>query len=148
KGNLFGTLVLAESDEGDGGAGVAAIGLGDLEHRAIPTRPACECRNAQISHISGRSRNERNPVFKGNNGLWISDGLRSGSGPLSVPDNGNRWKPLVSLAGRASCSCFVHLCVSEGRFVTSGPRARLARRRLDSVYAARPATRPRSRRSL
>jgi hypothetical protein len=33
---------------------------------------------------------------------------------------GNRWKPLVSLAGRASCSCFVRLCVSEERFVTSG----------------------------
>jgi hypothetical protein len=26
---------------------------------------------------------------------------------------GNRWKPLVSLAGRASCSLFVRLCVSE-----------------------------------
>jgi hypothetical protein len=23
--------------------------------------------------------NERNPVFRGNNGLWISDGLRGGS---------------------------------------------------------------------
>jgi hypothetical protein len=36
----------------------------------------------------------------------------------SEPDNG--WKPLVSLTDRASCSCFVRLCVSEERFVTSG----------------------------
>src|ERR1700720_3414809 len=45
------------------------------------------------------------------------------AGPLSVCNTqraGNRWKPLVSLAGRASCSCFVRLCVSEGSFVTSG----------------------------
>jgi hypothetical protein len=43
--------------------------------------------------------------------------------PVSVPDTqraGNGWKRLVSLAGRPSCSCFVRLCVSEGRFVTSG----------------------------
>jgi hypothetical protein len=31
---------------------------------------------------------------------------------------GNPWFPLQD---RASCSCFVRLCVSEGRFVTSGP---------------------------
>jgi hypothetical protein len=58
---------------------------------------------------SGRSRNAHSPVFKGNNGLWISDGPRGGSWPLSVPDTqraGKGWKPLVSLAGRASCSCF------------------------------------------
>ena len=36
---------------------------------------------------------------------------------------GNGWKPLVSLTDRASCSCFVRLCVSKGRFVTSGPLA-------------------------
>ena len=36
----------------------------------------------------------------------------------SEPDNG--WKPLVSRTDRASCSCFVCLCVSEQRFVTSG----------------------------
>jgi hypothetical protein len=43
----------------------------------------------------------------------------SASPTTSEPGNG--WKPLVSLTDRTSCSCFVRLCVSEGRFVTSGP---------------------------
>jgi len=83
--------------------------------------------------------------------LWISDGLRSGSGPLSVPDNPANWQSLETLGFPCRSSLLFLLCRPmriRGGCVTSGPRARLARRQLDSVYAARPATRPRSRRSL
>jgi hypothetical protein len=50
-------------------------------------------------------------------------GFSTACGVVSVPDDddtqrtGDRWKPLVFLAGRALRSCFVRLCVSEGRFV-------------------------------
>jgi len=60
---------------------------------------------------------------------WVVDFRRSagwwrGLSASPIPSEpGNGWKPLVSLTDRASCSCFVRLCVSEGRFVTSGQEA-------------------------
>jgi len=57
------------------------------------------------------------------------------SASLPTQRNGNRWKPLVSLAGRASCSCFVRLCVSERRFVTSGPHGSLGTARSVTTIA-------------
>ena len=61
------------------------------------------------------------PVVRAINVLErLSEPLRRRTGVPDTQRTGNRRKPLVSLAGRASCSCFVRLCVSEGRFVTSG----------------------------
>ena len=45
----IGTIGAVEADQGGGGAGVAAGGLGDLEHRAVAVRPAAGCRAEQVA---------------------------------------------------------------------------------------------------
>ena len=59
---------------------------------------------------SRRGRNERNPIFKGNNGLWISDGLRSGSEAFSVPANPAKWQSLETLGFPRRPSLVFLLC--------------------------------------
>jgi len=112
------------------------------------------------------SGTRRSPHYRGrSNGAGAASARRcsrTGSALVEIIGLGQRAVQIFRIRRRPAETLVVvfdklrHPCVFllcppmriRGGCVTSGPRARLARRRLDSVYAARPATRPRSRRSL